>query len=263
MTFGLCSFASGSSGNCYLVKSDKTAVLVDAGISGKRIFEGLEQTETPREMLAALLVTHEHSDHTKSIGMLAKKEKGLAVYASSGTWESLPSVCKEQRRAFQVGERFAVGDIEVQTFGLSHDAADPAGYTFFAGGRQISIVTDTGCINETIMDAIRDADVLVLEANHDVDMLRIGKYPWFLKQRILSDCGHLSNDTAGRTLARLLSEQPKRRQVLLAHLSRENNFPEMAYQTIKNILEESALYIGDQISLEVLRRNEISPFYNV
>lgn len=263
MRLGLCSFASGSSGNCYLVRSDKTAILVDAGISGKKILRGLELTQTPGAMLAALLITHEHSDHTKSIGMLAKKNSELTVYASNGTWGNLPQIDRKQRRAFAVGESFEIGDIRVQSFGLSHDAAEPVGYTFYGGEKQISIVTDTGCVSDEILQSVQNADVLVIEANHDVDMLRIGKYPWFLKQRILSDCGHLSNDTAGRTLVKLLSENPKQRQVLLAHLSRENNFPEMAYQTIKNILEESDFYIGDQISLDVLKRDEISRFYEV
>lgn len=264
MTLSFCSFSSGSSGNCYLVKSNETALLVDAGISGKKVFEGLEKTGTPRDMLSALLITHEHSDHTKSIGVLAKKEKGLCVYANENTWKSLTApVCEEQQRLFRTGDKLTIGDIEVQTFGVSHDAADPVGYSFYAGGRQISIVTDTGYVREETMEEIMDADLLVLEANHDVDMLRIGKYPWFLKQRVLSDEGHLSNETAGNTLVKILSEKEKERCVLLAHLSRENNFPELAYQTVKNILEEANYYIGKHVYLETLLRDKVSSLYEL
>ena len=264
MTLSFCSFSSGSSGNCYLIKSENTAVLVDAGISGKKIFDGLEATETPLEQLAALLITHEHVDHTKSIKTLLKKEKSLKAYANAMTWGQINSqVSDEQKEIFETGESFLIGDILVKTFRVSHDAADPVGYTLSSGGKQISIVTDTGCMNEDIISEIKEADILILEANHDVDMLKLGRYPWFLKQRVLGEEGHLSNTAAGETILRLLSENGKERQVLLAHLSKENNFPEMAYQTIKNILEESDFYIGKHIKLTTIIRDEVSLIYEI
>ena len=264
MTLSFCSFSSGSSGNCYLVQSNETALLIDAGISGKKVWEGLETTATPRDKLSALLVTHEHSDHTKSISTLAKKEKGLQVYANANTWNNLRAPVEDgQRRCFQTGDCFTIGDICVKTFQVSHDAADPVGYSFYAGGRQISIVTDTGYVREETMEEILDADILALEANHDVDMLRIGKYPWFLKRRVLSDQGHLSNEAAGNALVRLIEKKEKERCVLLAHLSRENNFPEMAYQTVKNILEESNYYIGKHVYLDTLLRDKVSSLYEI
>lgn len=264
MTLSFCSFSSGSSGNCYLIKSENTAVLVDAGISGKRIFEGLESTDTPRDRLAALLITHEHSDHTKSIKTLMKKEKTLKAYANAMTWEQITCpVCEEQKEVFETGDSFQIGDILVKTFPVSHDAAEPVGYTFSAGGKQISIVTDTGCMSEGIISEIMEADILILEANHDIDMLKIGRYPWFLKQRVLGEEGHLSNVAAGETILRLLSENDKERHVLLAHLSKENNFPEMAYQTVKNILEEADFYIGKQLKLNMIIRDEISLVYEI
>jgi phosphoribosyl 1,2-cyclic phosphodiesterase len=264
MTLCFCSFSSGSSGNCYLIKSEHTAVLVDAGISRKKIYEGLERTATPVEQLAALLITHEHSDHTKSIRTLMKKEKSLKAYAKAMTWSQLGcEVCEEQKKIFETGDTFRIGDITVKTFRVSHDAADPVGYTFFSGGKQISIVTDTGCMSEEIIAEIREADILILEANHDVDMLRVGRYPWFLKQRVLGEEGHLSNAAAGETILRLLSECSKERHVLLAHLSKENNFPEMAYQTVKNILEEADYYIGKHINLNTITRDEVSLIYEI
>jgi len=229
MTLSFCSFSSGSSGNCYLIKSENTAILVDAGISGRRIFECLEKVNTPREQLAGILITHEHSDHIKSVKTLVKKIKGIRAYANEKTWSRLDSdICEDQREIFTTGDAFSIGDIRVKTFQVSHDAIDPVGYSFYLNEKQISIVTDTGCMNNEIIGEIINADILILEANHDINMLKIGKYPWFLKQRILGKAGHLSNEAAGETIVRILSENSKERYVLLAHLSKENNFPEMA-----------------------------------
>ncbi|MDD2190851.1 MAG: MBL fold metallo-hydrolase [Eubacteriales bacterium] len=264
MTLSFCSFSSGSSGNCYLIKSENTAILVDAGISRKKIYEGLESTCTPREQLSALLITHEHSDHTKSIQTLMNKEKSMKAYANARTWSQINSqVCLTQKEVFETGKAFGIGNILVRSFRVSHDAAEPVGFTFTSKGKQISIVTDTGCMNEDIIAEIREADILVLEANHDVDMLKIGRYPWFLKKRVLGKEGHLSNAAAGETILRLLSESSKERLVLLAHLSRENNFPEMAYQTVKNILEEADFYIGKQLKLNIVTRDDMSLIYEV
>ncbi len=264
MTLRFCSFSSGSSGNCYLVKTNDTAILVDAGISGKKIWNGLEKTETPIENLGGILITHEHSDHTKSVRVLAKKDKRLKFYSNEKTWNELKEKAPpEQSRLFNTGDSFFIGDIHVKTFSVSHDAADPVGFSFSHGDRQLCIVTDTGCICEDLLNEMRFADLLILEANHDVDMLKIGRYPWFLKQRVLGEQGHLSNETAAKTLLRLLKEEDRKRQVLLAHLSHENNFPQMAYQTVKNILEEEDYYIGKDIGLNLLLRDQLSLIYDV
>lgn len=264
MTLSFCSFSSGSSGNCYLIKSQNTAILVDAGISGKKVFDGLEKTGTQREDLAAILITHEHSDHTKSIKTLLKKEKHLKAYANKKTWDHINAdICEEQKSVFLTGESFKIKDIEVRPFLVSHDAAEPVGFSFYSGGKQISVVTDTGCLEEHILEEIIHADILILEANHDVDMLRIGKYPWFLKQRVLGEKGHLSNVAAGEAILKLMCSHDKERCILLAHLSRENNFPEMAYQTVKNILEEEDYYIGKNLKLNTIIRDEISLVYQI
>ena len=262
MGLSFCSFSSGSSGNCYLVRSGETALLVDAGISTKRIMEGLEYTGTAKEQVNALLLTHEHSDHIRSLKTLAKRNKDMDIYANEGTWAVLPEEIQPLRRKdFRNGETFRIGEILVKAFPVSHDAADPVGYSFYAEGRQVSIVTDTGYIPEEVAEEVLEADILVLEANHDVNMLKIGRYPWFLKQRILGETGHLSNESAGQLLVRLLSARQKDRRILLAHLSRENNFPEMAYQTVKNILEEENYFIGKQILLSTIVRDEISAVF--
>ncbi|WP_027399639.1 MBL fold metallo-hydrolase [Anaerovorax odorimutans] len=264
MTLNFCSFSSGSSGNCYLIKSQNTALLVDAGISGKKILEGLEKTKTNLEFLSALLITHEHSDHTKSIKTLTKKHNNLNVYANKKTWEMInKDICKDQMKTFDTGKIFTIGDIRVKPFKVSHDAADPVGFSFYSRDKQISVVTDTGYMNDEILCEVENADILILEANHDIEMLKIGKYPWFLKQRVLGDEGHLSNEAAGQAIVKLLTKNKKERRILLGHLSRENNFPEMAYQTVKNILEEANYYIGKHVYLNTIIRDEISRTYEI
>lgn len=280
MPFSFCSFSSGSSGNSYLVRTRTTALIVDAGISTKRILSGLSDTQTPTELVSGLLLTHEHSDHVKSLGTLSKKLPQMGVYATPGTWAGIEEAgisCGEQsKRFFHRDETFQVGDITVKAFPVSHDARDPVGFSFFHGGNQISIITDTGYLSEEMLAEVAGARILVLEANHDIEMLKFGRYPWFLKQRVLGREGHLSNIAAGEALLTLLNGSnvdqvtgeirncsTEQTCVVLAHLSKENNFPEMAYQTIKNILEENQYYIGKHISLNTLIRDELSSIYSI
>ena len=264
MALQFCSFASGSSGNCYLVKTDETAILIDAGISGKKIFEGLEQTGTPREKVAAILVTHEHIDHVKSLPVVSKRIPGLCVYANEATWEQIDRpVSEERRRVFKTGEDFYIGDLMIRPFPISHDAADPVGFSVYLGDKQISIVTDSGYVSDEIFEEILDADLLVLEANHEKEMLLFGSYPYPLKQRILGDEGHLSNVTAGECLSEIISKRPKKRRVLLGHMSRENNTPEVAMQAVRNTLEENSIYIGGELQIDVALRDCISRLFDV
>jgi len=264
MTMKFCSFASGSSGNCYLIKSEETAVLIDAGISGKRILAGLEETGTPREMVSAILVTHEHIDHVKSLPVMTKKIPNLQVYANEATWDQIDRPVPEERRElFETGREFRIGDLTIRPFPVSHDAAEPVGFSIFLDGRQLSICTDAGFISDEILEEISDADLLLLEANHEKEMLLFGKYPYPLKQRILGDEGHLSNLHCGECLRRIVSKNPKRRQVLLGHLSRENNTPEVAMQAIINTLEEERIFTGDDLRIEVAMRDQISDIYEL
>jgi phosphoribosyl 1,2-cyclic phosphodiesterase len=264
MSLTFCSFSSGSSGNCSLVKSKKTAVLVDAGISTYRILQSLGYVGTGLGDVSALLITHEHTDHIRSIRAVNRKLPHITTYANIGTWKHIENLVDEkQRSVFKTGEAFTIADMEIKPFRLSHDATEPVGYSFRSGGKQISIITDTGFLNEEILDEIIDADLLAIEANHDTEMLKMGRYPYFLKRRILGEKGHLSNVDAASVICRLLSQKDKFRQVLLAHLSRENNFPEMAYQTVKNLLEEKNFYIGKHLRLNIIARDEMSAVYIV
>ena len=264
MSLKFCSFASGSSGNCYLVKSDETAILIDAGISGKRILEGLDETDTPRDDIAAVLVTHEHSDHVQSLRVMTKRLPEAAVYANEATWEHIEKPVPEERREFfTTGEAFEIGDLTIKPFPVPHDAAEPVGFSIFADGRQITICTDAGYITDEMYEEILEADLLLLEANHEKEMLLFGRYPYPLKQRILGDEGHLSNLTCGEGLCRIVNENPKKRQVLLGHMSQQNNTPEVAMQAIINTLEEESIFTGDDLKIDVVLRDCMSRIYEL
>lgn len=266
MGFSFSSFGSGSSGNCYLVKSESTAILVDVGLTGKRILAGLAESQVDVENVDAILLTHEHIDHVRSIRMIGRKASGAEVYASEGTYAGIERKLLPQNRwSILPNEEFAVGDIAVHPFALSHDANEPTGFTLRHDGRQVTIVTDTGIVTEEIYQQMRTADLLVLEANHEVNILRMGSYPYSLQQRILGDYGHLSNETAGGVLCSILKELGGRKvpKVLLAHLSRENNTPQQAYLTVKNMLFEQDFYLDRDVTLTVLSRDVTLPLLEV
>jgi len=263
MNLAISSLASGSSGNCYLITSENTSILVDAGISGKQIL--LRLANVGKASVDALLVTHEHSDHVAGLPIMLKQ--GVKLYINQKT---LTAVQKEKEicahYVFNTGETFTIGDINVSSFSLSHDAADPSGFSFEKNGKCITIITDTGYVTDDCYSYMNKSDILVLESNHDESMLRVGRYPWFLKQRILGNKGHLSNDAAAEALVKILKlsemqNKEKDRIVLLAHLSKENNFPEMALATMENILERDGFCIGPKLKVETLSREEQSKMY--
>lgn len=268
MSLKFCSVASGSSGNCYLVKSDKTALLVDVGIAGKRVLNGMEERGVSPEDIDGILITHEHIDHVRSLRMIGKKAENAKVYGSQGTLEQVEDKLQPGKACVMFPQKPQyIGDILVKPFHLSHDAAEPLGYSFEKDGKQLTIVTDTGYVSQEIFEQIANADFLVLEANHEVNILKMGAYPYSLKRRILGDEGHLSNETAGRCLCEALrsrkAEGKDAPKVVLAHLSKENNTPGQAYLTIRNILFEEDLYIDKDLKLDIVPRDEISPYMEV
>lgn len=261
MAFEYTSFASGSSGNCYMVRTDNTAILVDAGIAGKHITAGLEQLDMVPADINGIVLTHEHTDHVKSVRMMGRKCTSAGVFGTKGTLDQIRDKLPENRaEAVGRSQDFVIGDVKVHAVPLSHDAADPVGYTFENGGRKLAIMTDTGCVTEEIYREIRDADSLVLEANHEVNILRVGPYPYPLKRRILSDRGHLSNMTCGDVLGRLLADRAgigrDMPHVVLGHLSKQNNTPETAFLTVRNVLFEKDFYVGRDLTLKVAKRSE-------
>ncbi len=272
MAFGICSLASSSAGNCYLLKTDNTTLILDCGISVKKIKENLALKGVDIKDIDAVLITHEHIDHVKSLKQLLKKADDAKVYASEGTFsgirekyneiytELLVRGAKDMVRVAHPGETFEVGDIDVTPFRVSHDTNEPIAYTFSSEGKRISVVTDTGYVTEEIYGAIKDSDVLVIESNHEPEILLYGRYPYPVKQRILSDHGHLSNEACGECLAKMIKELAgtKKPKIYLAHLSDENNTPEQAILTVKNYLEEEGLFVGKDLELETLRKDQAS-----
>lgn len=233
----LCSIASGSSGNCIYVGHASTHLLIDAGISGKKIEQGLLAVGVEPESLSGLLVTHEHSDHIQGIGVLARKYK-IPIYGTVETFCAMKkgktNIGKIDDALFQSiipEESFSIGEIAVTPFSVSHDAANPVAYSFEAEGHKIGMATDLGIYTEKTVNHLKNSELLYLESNHDENMLMVGAYPYYLKQRILGEHGHLSNDMAAELLCTLYHE--KLQHVILAHLSKENNYPELAYETVR------------------------------
>ncbi len=233
----LCSIASGSSGNCIYVGHASTHLLIDAGISGKRIEQGLCEIGVDPKSLGGILITHEHSDHIQGVGVLARKYQ-IPLYGTVETFCAMQkgktSVGKIDQMLFQPvrpEEGFMIGEIKVHPFSVSHDAANPVAYSFTADGQKIGMATDLGVYTEKTVEHLMDSEILYLESNHDVNMLMVGSYPYYLKQRIIGDHGHLSNDLAAELLCKLHHNGLK--HVVLAHLSKENNYPELAYETVK------------------------------
>lgn len=230
-----CTIASGSSGNCTYVGTDNTHILVDAGISGKRIEAGLKELDLSGRDLDAILVTHEHSDHISGLGVMARKY-GVPVYTTGGTADAILRSGVSGRlpegviHEFTEDEYFSIGDLNIKAFTIPHDAAQPVGFRIESASSSVGIATDLGKYTEYIVDNLTGLDALLLEANHDVNMLLVGKYPYLLKQRILGDRGHLSNENAGRLLCKVLHDDLK--AVFLGHLSKENNYEALAYQTV-------------------------------
>ena len=230
-----CSIASGSSGNCIFAGSSATSVLIDAGISGKRIEEGLRSIDMTTSDIDGILITHEHADHIKGLGVLARRY-GIPVYATEGTISairenaSVGKIPPDLMQAVRADEPFHLGDLTVEPFRISHDAADPVGYRLAHNGKQCAVATDMGCYDDYTIDHLKGLDVLLLESNHDDRMLQAGRYPYYLKRRILGEKGHLSNETAGRLLGEVLHDGIRR--IFLGHLSKENNYEELAYETV-------------------------------
>lgn len=229
-----CSIASGSSGNCIFAGTSDTGILIDAGISGKRVEQGLNGIGRTRKELNGILVTHEHSDHIKGLGVLARKHH-VPIYATPGTIREikksgLGKIDEELYQEIHTDEAFSIGDLTIQAFDISHDAAEPVAYRITDGKKTVGVATDLGVYTEYTIEHLKGLDAVLLEANHDVNMLQVGSYPYYLKQRILGNRGHLSNENAGRLLCEILND--KLQAVFLGHLSRENNYEALAYETV-------------------------------
>lgn len=237
--------ASSSKGNAYYIEGSHDAVLIDCGISCRRIMQSLSNIPGANEKLRGVLVTHEHSDHTSGLVTFLKQSK-LPAYASAGTWEALKSKWKEgqvdlgllQSLGPESRGGFQIGGLSIRTHALSHDADEPVGYIVEEGPYKLGIATDTGQVTDESLEALYDSDLVILEANHDPDMLYRGPYPAFLKARVASKEGHLSNNACADALGEVLTSRT--RHVVLSHLSEKNNHPRLAFDTVLESLSAAS-----------------------
>lgn len=264
MSFKFCSLSSGSSGNSQYIETDKMKILVDAGLSGKKTQQLLKSIDVEASDIDCILVTHEHMDHVKGAGILSRRFD-IPIYANQNTWNSMKiglGTLKESNiKVFDTSHEFELGDIGILPFEISHDSAEAVGYSFFNRNKKITVLTDTGCISEDMKHNIMNSNLLMIESNHDPEMLKIGSYPWFLKQRVSSEFGHLSNEDAGNLIAQVIKGTNE--NVLLGHLSRENNFPELAYQTVVNILKNKGIDVSKDITLDLTHKDKATRVYTV
>lgn len=258
-----CSLYSGSSGNCLFVSSGKTKFLIDAGLPGKTIENGLKKIEIDPNDIDGIFVTHEHIDHSKGVGVLSRRYD-IPIYANKPTWDAMIKFIgniKEHNIKMLDKEYLTIGDMDIIRYEIPHDAASPNGYAFCYKGKKICIATDLGYFSESVKKNVYDADVLLLESNHDVEMLKFGPYPYSLKCRILSNVGHLSNEACGQAIAQIAGN--KNMQVILGHLSKTNNFPDLAYQTVINVLKDNRIRLNKDITVTMANRDMPSNYIEI
>ena len=299
MAIEVVSIGSSSSGNSYIILAGKRTILLDVGLTAKKIIGALEHFDISPEDVDAVLVTHEHVDHVKSVRAISRKCCNAVFYTSRGTYDAADNfihVPEERVNIVAAGDRVMLGDtdtVAIDVFPLSHDAREPVGYTISYGGEKLAVVTDTGIITDEIYEAIKDAGKFVFESNHDEHLLMFGEYPYYVKQRIKSDHGHLSNDYAGNILSRLLSEKyenlypetgvfsgsaheeyidldadldadaeagtdDKAISIMLAHLSDHNNLPLYASQAVEAALKDSGFRRGVHYRLTVAAKETLT-----
>ena len=258
-----CSLCSGSTGNSLFVQSDETKMLIDAGVSAKKITDALLTMDIDIKEINGIIVTHEHIDHIRSIGTIANKYN-IPIYATLGTWngiENEKNVSKiENKNYFKIGEEFEIGDLKINSFSTSHDAMDSCGFSIENDNKKISVATDLGEMTNEVFSSIKNSKFILLESNYEPEVLKYCSYPYALKTRIAGSRGHLSNEDAGKTISKLMDFGLEK--VLLGHLSKESNFPELARKTVVNELMSNGIKEKD-IDLGVASRIEPSKVINI
>ncbi len=263
MAFSLIPLFSGSSGNAILLSSGQTHILIDAGVSGRRIEEALQSVGHDVRAVKGILITHEHTDHIQGAGILSRKHH-IPVYATAPTWEACGDKlgCVQSRLARVIGKTgFYIDDLLIEPFDIPHDAADPVGYCVSCGARKIAVATDLGFFPKSVEMKLQSCDLVLLESNHDVNMLQTGRYPRALKERIKSRRGHLSNDDAADAAVRLACAGVS--SILLGHLSKENNSEQLAFRTVTDALIAQGLTPGHDISLGLAFRDRVTGIFHI
>lgn len=260
--FKFCSLYSGSTGNCSLVQTDTTKILIDAGESSKKIVEALNSINVDANLIDAILITHEHSDHVKGLGTFSNKFH-VPVYANIETWDAMQKqkdkIEQDKINTFTFN-KFSIGDIEINPFSIPHDAANPCGFNLYHDNKKMSIATDIGHMSSEIIKHLTNSSFMLLEANYEPEILKCSSYPYLLKERIKGPNGHLSNTDAGKTISYLVNHGLNK--VMLGHLSKENNFPELAYKTVVEELMENNIS-ENSLRLSVADRYKVSPIIDV
>lgn len=255
-----CSLYSGSSGNSIFLSSGSANILIDAGLSGKSIDKALNDINVQSKDIDGIFVTHEHSDHTKGVGILSRKYN-IPIYANEQTWNAmapaLGNIKDENIKIIHNGS-VSIKDLDITSFNISHDAASPCGYSIHHGNKKACIATDLGYFTSEVKNAIIDADLVLLESNHDVEMLKFGPYPYPLKRRVLSNLGHLSNEDCGNAIVSITNEKYKR--IILGHLSNTNNYPDLAFETVRSILVEEKIAVNKDLELTIAKRSTPSNY---
>ena len=254
--------SSGSSGNSIYIDDGKHSFLIDAGLSGKKIINRMKDIDADPDNLDGIMITHEHKDHIKGVGILSRR-LDIPIFANDGTWAAcegeLGKLKDKHIKSFK-GE-FSFGDFDIKPIGISHDANAPVAYVVNRKDKKMVFATDMGYVNDELRDELDDIDLLLLESNHDIDMLMSGSYPRFLKRRIRSDKGHLSNDAAAELLPQLINGRCP--QILLGHLSEENNNPKVAYLTVENILKQKGLVVDKDLKLDLTYQHKPTKVYKI
>ena len=261
--FKFCSLYSGSSGNSLFIETQNTKLLIDAGVSSKKIENALNDINIDPSTLDGILITHEHVDHVQGLGTLSKKFD-LPVFVNQETLDAMPKqkdkISEKNVKTFKISDKFEIGDLEIKPFSIPHDAANPCGFNIWKDNKKISIATDIGHMTNPILKSLEESLFIMLEANYDPEVLRCSPYPFTLKSRIAGPTGHLPNEMAGKTISHLLKSGLK--NAMLGHLSKQSNFPELAYKTVVDELISNN-YNEDCISLSVASRDNHSKIITI
>ncbi len=254
-----CSLISGSSGNCSFFTDGKTNILIDCGMSGKNLEKALISIGVHAQDIDALLITHEHNDHIRGAGIVSRRYN-IPVYATMGTHKcaNIGDIKDENRKLVKPNTDFEIGTIGIRAFEIPHDSAEPVAYSMFSQGKKHTLATDMGYISNNLFNEIKGSDAILLESNHDIEMLKVGPYPYPLKQRILSNVGHLSNELAAQTALALVKTGTQK--IMLGHLSENNNRPEIAQLETYNYLTQAGVKVGEDITLCVADRYRVTYF---
>ncbi|QGU96641.1 MBL fold metallo-hydrolase [Clostridium bovifaecis] len=250
-----CPLYSGSSGNSIYVSSNYGSILIDAGLPGKSIESALASINREPNKIDGIFITHEHIDHVKGVGVLSRRYD-IPIFANELTWKgmekSIGKVKEENRKVIGV-DSINIKDMYIASYSIPHDASDPVGYTITCGKNKVSIATDLGYFSREVEENVKGSDIVLLESNHDVEMVKFGPYPYPLKRRILSDVGHLSNYDCGKAIVNMIKSNCK--NVVLGHLSKTNNYPELAYETVVSVLREEGIKVNEDVLISMAKRD--------